>query len=557
MRALTFLFTRSLYNGAKRSLSSPRRLIGLIFLVGYYLWIFQPRFTRDFRAPGRETMPQVDFPPIAMIDSVVFAGFAIMTVLLSLGIFGYKGGFKQADVDVLFPTPISPKLLVVYRLVRDSLLTLVVPLLFILFARPLGDSWASMFRGLPNPESSAYVGRAAWASYLLMSMAFVSVGYAASIFFNRPEERYERARRWMGWGLFGVFLLVTAYVVLAIRASTGGEDLIRLAQNPALRAVFFLATGATALTMAPLEGSWLHAGIGAGLLLGTTIVAVYLALRQSGFVYEQAALRTADINNARSLQQAGDTYGLLAEHARSGKLKAGKKSWIHRLRPNGAMALVWKEYLLQARSGRAFYLLFPLMAIGLGILPPLAASDPTRGLGPGFLVLQLLIVFIATVSLSQGGFIEMLRRVDLQKPLPFTSATIVFFEVVAKAVLGMVCVLLGTLATFVVAPRLWPHLLAGIVGLPTVSLLLSAIFCLVIVLFPDVDDPTQRGFRGLVNMLGILLFCGPSIGVYILLVAVGMPPVLAALPVAAGNVALAVVAATIAGRLYSSFNPSE
>jgi hypothetical protein len=441
---------------------------------------------------------------------------------------------------------------------------LIVPLIFAVFVyRPASAGFESLLKGLKNPSALNDVPRMAWVSYLLISMAFVAVGYACSIYFNRPEPIFERMKRIIGWVLFAGIIAVATFIILRIRASQDSADLVRLTQSPILRSVFFMATGATELTTAPLKGAPMNAVLGGGMLLLFVAAGVALALKQAGYIYEEAALRAGDINNAREMQRKGDTFGILANQARSGRIKAGRRSWIHKLRLKGASALVWKEYLLQARSVRVLFILFPVFAIFLSVAPALITSGmPTRSgreapIGPMLLLVQLMMVFVSTASTAQGGYLEMLRRVDLQKPLPFRPAAIIFYEVLSKASLGIVTCLAGAISALIVAPYSWPQALAVIIGMPAVAILLSAVFCLVIVLFPDVEDPTQRGFRGLVNMLGILVFCGPSILVYGLLIYLKLPPAVAAIPVAAMNIGLAILAATIAGNLYASFNPSE
>lgn len=565
MKPLIFLFARSFVNGVKRAVSSPRRLLGLIFFFGYY-WFFFARnsFSGGGRNSGRlpTTIPKIDAPPIDAIDAFVFAGFVVVSMFLSLSIFSYRGGFKKADVDVLFPTPISPKVLLVFRLVRDYLLTLVFPLIMAIFIyRPVSSSWTTLFRNLPHPESSSEVTRAVMVAYLLISMAFVSLGYAASIYFNRPEEKFERAKRWVGWSMFGIFALVAAYVVIQLRGVSDLPGLIHIAQSPVLRMFFFMATGATELTMAPLAGSWMGAIVGSGILIGLIATGIGLSLKQANFIYEESALRAADVNQARDLQRRGDTFGLIAEQARSGKVKAGKQSWIHRLRVKGPSALLWREYILQARTTRVLFIIFPMFGIFLALLPVLVTqgggSVSEKASGAMMLVTQLMMMFVSTATISQGGYMEMLRRVDLQKPLPFSPGVTMFYEICSKATLGIFTCLTSVIATLIFAPAAWPQAIAALIGMPPLALLLAAVFCLVILLFPDVEDPTQRGFRGLVNMLGIVLFCAPSAVVYLALIYFKVHPGLAAIPVAAVNIALAILCATIAGRLYASFNPSE
>lgn len=563
MKPLVFLMTRSIYNGVRRAFSSPRRTIGVIFFLGYYVWLMSRGWLTPSRGGGIPTPERLrfDVPPIDVIDAFVFAGFLFATVFLALGVFGQRGNFSQADVDVLFPTPISPKRVLAFRMLRDSLLTLLLPLIVALFvARPLGSTWTGLVRNLPNPGAAEYTGRAFWISFLLCSAVFVTIGYGTSIYFNRPEERFERQRRWATWGVVVGILAVAAFVAIKIRETGTVEGFVQLAHHPVLRAVFIIATGATNLSMAPITGNVMDAVIGGGILVGLIAGGVMLAMSQAGYVYEEAALRAAQVNQARTMARQGDTFGMLAEQARSGKIKAGKQSWVHRLNPKGPAAILWKEYLLHARSTRFLYFLFPLLGSAIVVAPAIALRGTPRieaMLGPMMLVVQLMMVFTGTAITAQGGYLEMLRRVDLQKPLPFAPATIVFYEVWSKAWLGIAMSVTSSLAGLIAAPQAWQLCLASLIAMPTLALLLSSVFCLVILMFPDVEDPTQRGFRGLISMLGIALFCAPATVTFIILQLLKVPPIVAALPVAVLNVGLAIVAAVASGKYYATFNPSE
>ncbi len=562
MRALLFLTVRTFINGIKRAFSSPRRLIGTLFFLAYYVWMFRPFWsgrTSDLATAGIPTQHRFEFPPLQAVEALVFAAFCAVTLVLALGLFSYRGGFKPADVDVLFPTPISPKTVMMMRLGRDYLLTLIVPLILTIFVyRPASNVWTMLFKQVPHPELAGYAFRAIMVSWILTSLAWVALGYAASLFFGRPEIRYDNVRR-IGYSVYAVLMVgVPGFVIWQAFSHPTVKDLIGLSESPALRGFFFLASGATNLSMAPLNGSWASAAAGGGMLLGAIALGIVAALRQSPWLYEQATFKSTDAARARQLQARGDVYGMLAEKARTGQVKIGKRSWVHRLRYQGPKALIWKEILLQSRTAKFFVLLFPIIACVMSVMPVIAANGKEfRSIGYVFLMMLMLALFVVSTVTSQSGYTELLRRVDLLKPMPFKPSMTIFVEVSARSLQPCAVCLPAPIVLLFVAPSLWSFSVAALVLMPGIALLLSSYMVAMILLFPDVDDPTQRGFRGLVTMLGILLMFGPSVGIFAALTYFHWPPYLAALPVLALNLGLTSFAAILAGNLYTSFNPSE
>jgi hypothetical protein len=80
---------------------------------------------------------------------------------------------------------------------------------------------------------------------------------------------------------------------------------------------------------------------------------------------------------------------------------------------------------------------------------------------------------------------------------------------------------------------------------------------LVTVLFPDIDDATQRNFRGLMTMLGCVIAASPMLATVGVLNYYGINGLIIAIPAVALNVGVAVGVSAIAGGLYAGFNPSE
>ncbi|HVL39549.1 MAG TPA: putative ABC exporter domain-containing protein [Fimbriimonadaceae bacterium] len=559
MRALLFLTLRTTFNGIKRSVTSARRLISLLAFLAYYFLILNRGYDSPRRPPrfGAGGEGQLAFPPLEILDAIVFGGFAFLSLILALGMFSNRGSFRPADVDVLFPTPISPRVVLVFRLVRDYLLTLIMPLLLAIFAmRPMAMGWEAMFRNMP--QHSELAGRAILVSWLLMALVWVAIGYAVSLFTGRSDRQSDRNARLLGWGFAVAVCAIFGYIYAQVRTFESAADWLELSRSPVLRAAFFPATFSSMIVMGPLQGN-LPLAVG-GLLAFLAVIgaAITVAMTQVGWMYDQAAARGFAANEQRTLQQQGDMFGIVAAQARLGKVKAGKKGWVHRLRLQGPLALLWKEYFLQRRGMFGMVLLFVVITLAMSLLPALIPER--RGEMPSqvmFLLMQGFSLFILVTTMAQSGFIEVLRRVDLQKPLPFSAPTIVFYEVASKAMAGIVANWLAALVVVILKPAMWHVCLAAALMVPSLALLLSAVVFLVIVLFPDIDDPTQRGFRGLMMMLGVAIAASPGIVLFagIWLWALAAP--LAALPALVYFLAMAILVSIVAGRFYLTYNPSE
>lgn len=560
MKALTFLYLRVFVNGVKRAFSSPMRMIGvLIFIFTQLMWLPRIMFSERGMSELPVDIPKLDFPPVTVVDSVVFGIFCALTVMFALNLFNTRGSFRAADVDVLFPTPIDPRLVLVLKVLRDIGLSLVAPLLLaVVFWRPAKIGWANIFANMPNPESANTVFRVAIVAYFLSAIAWVWIGYGCSLALSKPDVKTDRLRIGLGWGLLGLFLgfLTTCYF-----RSLGLElpdALIRLANAPDIRAIFFLAAGATNLTMASISGNAGQAVAGLAVLIGTILGAIAFALTKTGWMYEQAAMRASVTETTRQLRRSGDMYGMAVNSAKAGRVKAGKSGRIQRMTVKGPWALVWKEVLVLKRTSLSSSAFYVLMSVGISVavgLMPMRRHPELTGLL--LLGMQAMVLLGPAMGLAQAGFIESLRRIDLLKPLPFKSQAIVAFEVVNKTLPTLIALVIGLIAAVAFKPGLVLYALAGILMFPGFTLALSAVSLLLVVLLPDIEDPTQRSFRGMATMLGVVTCTGPPVGLFAILLWLKVPVVVAALPTGAVMFGLAWLATFFAGRVYEDFNPSE
>ncbi len=549
-------------NGVKRAFSSPIRAIGLLFFLLTQTW-WLPRFFMVDSAELSEAIavPGFTLPPVEVIDGAVFAAFVVLVVFMALNVFGYSSGFRSADVDVLFPTPVPRRSVLHLRMLRDTLLSVLVPLILgLIFFRPVQTGWASLFENVRDPTMANTVLRVALIGYLLLALAMVMVGYAVSLVFAEPSVRVERLRKWAQWGLATGLGIVAASVVWRLRGAQGLDEYIAVTQAFDLRAVFFLATGATELTVAPLSGALGRGGLGGLLLVGTSVVAYAVAVGHTKWLYEQAALRAAVTESAQRIARQGDFYAMASESARKGKLKARSLGWLSRVRATGPPALLWKETLVLWRAGLAMQVL----SLGLSLLVGGAVSQlpaSRRGLafnGALFIGAQIFILAGTAGGSSQIGFMESLRRIDLLKPLPFSGQATVLMEVLGRAAPASVGTLAGLGLGWALNPELAEYALAGMIVVPPFAVAITALALLLVLLLPDVEDPTQRAFRGLVTTLGTFALIVPAIIVFVATVAVlRVSPVVAALPTFLLLAGLAWVVTRVAAGIYANFNPSD
>lgn len=561
LRALWFCFWRSFINGLRRALTNPKRLITTVLLLAYYFFIFVRPFERTTtpKAPDLPANVRFQFPAADVVHMWVFGGFAILSAILSLGVFTYRGVFRPPDVDVLFPTPVSPKVVLIFRMIRDYSVTLFLPLLLLLFG------WRGTSAGLENlfeaaPQYAGYIVRATMVSWLLLALAWTVVGYACSLFTNRTDLNSTR-NRWIIGGLaMGPVVVALAYLLFQMyRLGDVQEAAKAVALSPMIRILFLPAEAATWLVMAPVTGN-VGLAIGGSLgLLGVAALAMRVALSQISYMYDQAAARGFETFQAKKLQQSGDTFALLAEQARKGKLKSGRVAgWLSRYSPVGGLGLWWKDALIQARSLLVLIVLPALTFAGaLGAIFFTQRSGSVVALSTFSLMMMGLLVWINTFAIGQTGFLEFLRRVDLLKPLPFSPSAMVFWETLAKAAPSAFGIALATLVATAVKPALWfVPISCGLAILPF-AVIGSSVMLTVTLLFPDLEDAAQRSFRGLMMLLGLALTLTPAIAILVAVIVFRLPVAVAIIPIWIVNGLIVLLLSHISGRLYASYNPSE
>ena len=250
--------------------------------------------------------------------------------------------------------------------------------------------------------------------------------------------------------------------------------------------------------------------------------------------------------------------GVVAERARQGKTRKLRTTFLHKLNLPGPGALIWREMILVSRSTIYQLVLFVIFGTALNLM---ITRFESLASGPAqyypFLVVQGVMCFTVSLSLGQMGFVEVLRRVDFQKALPFEPWTSVLFEVAAKSVVASLTVSVGTVVAVLSQPTLASYALAGSIFCAGLSFAICSCGFLITILFPDVDDMTQRQFRAFLFLIGIAVTCFFPVLAFGGLLAINANALIGGLFGCVVALIIGFVMTVVSGRLYATFNPSE
>ncbi|HLO99719.1 MAG TPA: putative ABC exporter domain-containing protein [Fimbriimonas sp.] len=561
---LVYLWCRQVVNGIKRAVSSPRRILSVLFGLGYFIGIFvRPWDTKSSMGTEKLLEGKISFAP-ATIEPFIFLAMILMSFLFGSMVFGVRNTFRPSDVDVLFPTPTSPKKVWALRFVRDYLTTLIAPLFLLLLSyRPA----VGVYNALKAVDSNALSQgiRSLWLAWLLLTLMIVSLSYAASFWGAKNEAVAERFGKIFNYSMIVGFLATATYIGFGLRSNPTLEGIQQLTSPIWFKSIMVVPYAATSIVMGGVTGSILALGLGVGLLGIVTIFAFKLAAANLGWMYDQAATRGFQSQTLRDLQKKGNTAAIYAHRAQTGKIKRGRlAARLETLVLKRGWALLYKEIMLQLRMGFSTWIVFGiLMSVGgctmLLISKQAVSTRSGAEVGIKYAFFGMMMYFTVIFGSIQGhqGFQETLRRVEVIKPLPLSSMQIAFFETVSKSFGGSVLGMMPFVFGLIVRPDLWEIHLAGLITAPAVVLaLISGIF-LGMVLFPDFDDPTQRSIRGIMQLIAMAIVLLPAVGIFVGITMIGQPFLLAAGINAALQLVLTVILSTIGGRFYADFNPSD
>ena len=418
-----------------RRARQPRYAIAMLAGIAYFWWIF-------FR-PDRPR-PMADALPVGASGELLLTVFALGLSLM-VASFWLLGSdkppltFSQAEVQLLFPAPITRRQLVELKLFQAQLAILLSTTIWVIL---LGRTGAGILES----------GVSLWILFTTMYLHRVGASLVRA---STAGHGISGARR-NGWALliFGAALAAVLWSVVAalpaLRAAADGGDLFGalgdLLRTRAITVVLFPFR----LILAPILASsadWLRAILPALLLL---LLHIPWVLRTDA-AFEEAAAEAA-AKRAERLEATRSRQG----HVRAPR-KSGARSWLP-LAQHGrpANAIVWKNIMAMARtvspSTAAVIIggVALVLAIMLSVAPDL--HDSTSVAAILLLLFAGFLVIAGPLWIRNDLRLDMLR-LELLRAYPLAGSSIVRAELVASAVVLTLLQLVLVVAAYAVLWR--------------------------------------------------------------------------------------------------------
>ena len=476
--ALGYLLSRSTVNRARvwfRRVITPR--YAAAFLVGAgYLYLVLGQHYPGPTPTAIAASGSNDIVPFLYELLIVFS--AILTWVV--GAAEPAIVFTPADIQMLFPAPVSRRALVQYKLVQAQL-----PILFTVFV------WRMIFRRT-TPALALGRGTAVWVIVTTLYLHRVGASFVKVSAAQRGLSGIRRnaipitvvvlALATLAWGVADALPAMQAGYA---RGSFEGA-LAALRATPQARIVLWPFDVLLAPMLAPTPAARLRA-MGWAVLL---MVACYVWVIRTAVGFEEAAMQSAERLAARIARLRGQSTVPLRAWRPLFRLAAAGRPWG---------AIVWKNVTafqrLASPRRTLFFAVFAVVLASVWMRTSATAASMIAGIAGGG---TLWLAFFGAIAVRADLQQDMLK-LPLLRTYPIRGSALVAAEIGSSLLvitalqwLLLLCAIIG--AQFMPLPRnqnaaaiaagAWPMLVALVIALPAVTGLRVAVANAWAVLFP-------------------------------------------------------------------------
>ncbi len=399
-----------------RRVREPRYAVAMLAGLVYFWWIF-------FR-PDRPR-PMANAIPGGESGELLLTVFSLGLALMVAGFWVFGSGkapltFTQAEVQLLFPAPVTRRGLVELKLFQAQLAIILSTVIWVIL---LGR----------RDEGVLQSGIALWILFTTMQLHRVGSSLVRTSASGHGIAG-ARHNRWTLIVLVAVLAAVAWSVVAALpslRAAADGGDFVgamsELLHSPAIAAVLYPFRLVLAPILATSSAEWLRAVLPALLIL---LLHIPWVLRTDA-AFEEAAAEAASKRAER----------LDALRSRRGRVRAPRasaaRSWLPHLSPRGrpANAIVWKNIIAITRTvpsstaGMVVAVIVVSLAAMMIIAPNM--SDTATVAAILMLAAAAFLVVAGPLWIRNDLRLDMLR-LELLRAYPLSGSSIVRAELIAS-----------------------------------------------------------------------------------------------------------------------------
>jgi hypothetical protein len=556
MRALFFLVACRLRNSIRRIPRNPRLALPLLFFLIIGAAQLLP-LVMLHQLGSHHHAPTTRVPSAALEEGGPGALIAAMRLVLLLSVFTAILGalqegnlfFEPSDIDFLFPSPLSRRAVLLFRM-TGRYAGLFVPSVYL----PL------VLGGFAIAAEAGISAAALWPGMMGSWLFLVSVANFAQVSVlgrwshdDSPtsERRRRRARNVIVAMLGGCALIGGVAVIRILTGRSYPDDfrgLLRLINGPAVTVALAPLGWAAGLFRVAFKGWTIRsAGRLTGLFGIAALSVVALYGRERDF-YDGAPELSSRRARTQTALRTGDTGALLAQMAQDGTLARG------RTLPavgGGARALLWKDLIGLTRTPARGWTNLLLIAVFPALIG--LAAERKTGLS---LLLWVLAFSLQMSGVFLSGIRNVARRADLTKTLPITPIRFLAAELalpVAQLTLlgwfSLTILILTGSATGSIVPITY-------IFFPSLAALLIVIQTALVLLYPQRNDAAQGAVSNLLGFAASVAALVPAAIIGLVLHFLGAPYLVLGLVGGVVNLVMTATALAATARLWARFEPT-
>jgi ABC-2 type transport system permease protein len=505
-----------------RRLREPRYLIGAIAGIAYFYFAIFARAGRGGQRQGRGRSQDrgFDLGPAFQIAGTSLAGLFVMCFALLPWVLPSRSKlleFSQSEREFLFTAPVSKRQLLVHRIVRSQLASIIASLFVGVFAAPI-----------------AGVGRLRLAAgFWVLAVTINVYGAAVSLTRARFQSPVASVRR-VAWVPIGLLLACVAAVGTAIvrhllqqPAASMADVFVQISRVTSSGLPSVVLWPFIAIVRPPFSGS-----------LTTFFPALAGALVVLGAV--TAWMLSSDVTFDAVAGEGGDAQANVDQRAAT-SARATSIGWTLPLTGRAELAFFWKGVMetLRAVNVRSWRLLVPIFGVTVGLVSAsfgMAGAQRMRGPSAFLTALGCMVAGVATLFGPQMLRLDLrsdFAHLDLLKSWPMRAADVIRGEmawpVAAVSAVATFAILMAAAFSSAGMPDVpfvwrWSVAIAVVLAAPAMIAAQYAVHNAATILFPAWVQLGSQRTRG-IDAMGQRL---------ILLAAVLVSLVLFALPGAIG-----------------------